>query len=291
MTGYGRSSREQAGLTVTVEIRTVNHRHGDIRIRLPASLAAAESDLRRHVARRLRRGRIEVTIGGEYAANGPSAVGLNRPVVEGLVQAAKALGADYGLEGHLDVASILRFPDTVRARAADAIEAETALPLVEVALDEALDRVEAMRRDEGNVIAVDLAARLETIGRLRSEIASLAADFPAHARRRLERRIAELLPPGTAVAGDRLEQEIAYLADRADVTEELVRLAGYLDQMRVLLTEGADDAGRRFEFLLQEMNREANTIGSKAADHAVGARVVDIKLEIEKIREQVQNVE
>lgn len=291
MTGYGRSVTEDIGLRVTVEVRTVNHRYADVRLRLPRAVAGAEGDLRRRVSSRVRRGRADVTVDVQDLATGASGVRLNREAVQSLLLVSRALQEEFGIPGELDVAAVLRSPDVLGAPVAGETPDPRLLPLVEAGLDQALDSVEAMRVEEGRTIVEDLSRRLDLVGRLRGEIAARSREVPRLARARLERRIADLLPQGAAVEAGRLEQEVALLADRADVAEELVRLGGFIDQATAVLGGQDADAGRRLDFLMQEMNRETNTLGAKAADAEIGARVVDLKLEIERIREQVQNVE
>ena len=291
MTGYGRSVTEDNGLRVTVEVRTVNHRYGDVRFRLPRAVGGAEGDLRRRVSSRVRRGRADIAIDVQTLEAASGAAQLNRDAVQALLAAARHLRDDFGLPGELEVATVLRFPDVLGAALPDETPDPRLLPLIEAGLDRALDSVDSMRLEEGRTIATDVRGRLEVLARLRGELAARSLEIPTLARQRLERRITELLPQGTRTDPGRLEQEVALLADRADVTEELVRLGGFIEQAAAVLDGRDGDAGRRLDFLMQEMNRETNTLGAKAADAEMGARVVDLKLEIERIREQVQNVE
>ena len=270
MTGYGRSVTEDNGLRVTVEVRTVNHRYGDVRFRLPRAVGGAEGDLRRRVTSRVRRGRADIAVDVQALTVASGEVRLNRDAVQSLVTAARILRDDFGLSGELEVGAVLRFPDVLGASAPDEAPDPHLLPLVEAGLDRALDSVESMRLEEGRTIAADLRQRLGVLARLRGEIAARSLEVPALARQRLERRIAELLPPGTPIEPGRLEQEVALLADRADVSEELVRLGGFLDQVAAVLDGRVADAGRRLDFLMQELNRETNTLGAKAADAEIG---------------------
>jgi guanylate kinase len=266
MTGFGRSSREQAGSKVSVEIRTVNHRYCEIQLRLHRSLAALEPSLRRRIAARVGRGRADVAIRWERLDGEPFKLAINRPMVEGILAGAESLRAEYGLEGTLDLATVLRFPDVMTTRSEEEEIGQENARLLEEAVDEALDRVDEMRRDEGRVIAADLGPRLEQIQRRRQEMAGRAGEIPQQIRRRLEKRLGDLLPADSRLDPGRLEQEAAVLADRADITEELVRLEGYIEQALAVLTDGGTGNGRRLDFLVQEMLREVNTIGAKAGE-------------------------
>jgi uncharacterized protein (TIGR00255 family) len=218
-------------------------------------------------------------------------VEINTALVSGLKDAAARLRDELGLSGELDVATALRFPEAVTTRSTGIEANDDVRALVRETVDEALTAVHAMRRQEGEMILSDLLPRLDRIGELRGEIEERAARIPSEARRRMEERLSELLSEGMELDPGRLEQEVALLADRTDTTEELVRLAGYVQQTRDLLTAAGEDInGRRCDFLLQEMNREINTIGSKSGEVRIGTLVVEIKQELERIREQVQNI-
>ena len=288
MTGFGRSATEEPEVRIAVEVRTVNHRYAEVALRLPRHLLYLENRLRRRVAKRLGRGRADVSIHVDRVGGEPCRLTLNEAVVEGLLEVQEALCSRFGLPGELTPESVLRFPDALESRPATQDLSDAELEALESTLDTALVAVEAMRLEEGQMIAEDLAGRLATVGRLRDEIEERVRKAPEALSRRLQEKLAGLLPEGVPVDPDRLAQEVALLADRADVSEELVRLSGYLRQARKVLD--GDGAGKRLEFMLQEMNRETNTIASKVSDSEVGTRVVDIKLELERMREQVQNI-
>jgi uncharacterized protein (TIGR00255 family) len=291
MTGYGRGQREQSGLSVAVEVRTVNHRFADVQLRMPRALASLEPALKRSIGQKIGRGRADVHVRLEYSQGKPSRVEINHSLVAGLVDAAARLRDELGVEGALEVATILRFPEAVSTSSGQDELDEQAHDLVRQVIDEALDAVQAMRRTEGELIVADLAPRLAQVDALRQSIAGRAKLVPEEARLRLEQRLEELTPQSATLAPGRLEAEVALLADRSDITEELVRLGGYIEQTGELLSRSTEDInGRRFDFLLQELNREINTIGSKASDTSIGTDVVELKQELERIREQVQNV-
>ena len=291
MTGYGRGQREQSGLSVAVEVRTVNHRFADVQLRMPRTLASLEPELKRSIGQTIGRGRADVFVRLEHAQGKPSQVEINSSLVAGLVEAASRLRDELGVEGALDVPTVLRFPEAVSTRTGQEELDDEARGLVRDVINEAVAAVQDMRRAEGALIVADLAPRLARVDELRQSIAGRAAQVPEEARQRLEQRLEELLPQSSTLAPGRLEAEVALLADRSDITEELVRLAGYIEQTGELLSRSTEDInGRRFDFLLQEMNREINTIGSKASDAGIGTDVVELKQELERIREQVQNV-
>lgn len=287
MTGFGRGVCEQDGCRITVRITTVNRKGLDIRFRLPRELAELEPQLRETVAAALSRGAITVTVDADLGPLG-GALYLDAGRLRGLVDQLKTLQLQLQLPGELALRDLLTIPDLFApGNAAD--QSETALPLARRALGDALGALAAMRAREGEALAADLLRRLETLVDLLQQIRRRAPDVVTEYRQRLQARIAELAD-GLELDDDRLAREVALFADRSDVTEECIRLDSHLQQLRDLLQ--ADGAvGRKLDFLLQEHFREINTIGSKAADAAVARLVVDFKTELERIREQVQNVE
>jgi uncharacterized protein (TIGR00255 family) len=290
MTGFGRSSREHAGLRASVEIRTVNHRYCEVHLRLPRQLAGQESLLRRRVSTCVGRGRADVFIRLERDEGDLCQVQVNRSLVEGLMAGAESLKGAFGVHGEADLQTLLHFPEVITIRPQDEELAGAEIRLVEKALEEALAGADEMRREEGRVIAADLGPRLDRVEEQRREIAARAAKIPEGIRQRLDKRLRDLLPSDVPLDSGRLEQEVAVLAERADITEEIVRLKGYIEQAgRVLKNDGTGN-GRRLDFLLQEMYREINTVGSKASDAEIGSAVIEIKQELERIREQVQNI-
>lgn len=290
MTGYGNGSAEAPGFRARAEVRCVNNRFADLRLRLPAELLPREADLRARVLARVRRGRIEmdVRIEGDRAS---SPLVLNRPLARAVLEAAKALREELGAKGEAAVSDLLEVPGMLQASPGESGLGEKEIGAVERAVDAALLALDAERRREGEVLRADLVARARTMESLVAEIAERAAGVPAAARRKLTERL-RVLTEGAALDPGRLEQEAAFLADRADVTEELVRLRGHLAQAVALLEAGdGEPVGKRLDFLLQEVHREANTTHSKSADIEVSRLVLALKAEAEKVREQVQNVE
>ena len=288
MTGFGRGIAEQAGLRATVDIRSVNHRFLDLKLRGAAIAPALEEALTTRVRAALERGSVAVAINvTRIARDGAATSSAIDPVAAAAAHAQlSALAAQLGLPGP-DLALVLAQPGVISA--AERTEED---PPVLAALDAALAQLDRMRTFEGAALATELTARFDELTALRAQIATLAAGVPHQLTKRLQERISRLLDghETTNVDPARLAQEVALLADRSDVTEELVRLASHLDQARSLIA-GTASAGRRLDFLVQEIGRELNTIGSKSTITEISAAIVDGKAVLEKVREQVQNVE
>jgi uncharacterized protein (TIGR00255 family) len=291
MTGFAALTRDDELATIAVTVKSVNHRFLDVQLRMPPSLAAAEAKIRGVVQSRLSRGRIEVNISIQQRRAGTVDVELNEPFLDGLKAALERAQERGYATGTIAVSDLLRFPQalTIRERTEDATESSPIVPLVEEALAAALDDLEAMRVREGGYLRADLEARRARLGELFDHVARAADDGLAGLQARLAERVRELkadaLADEAAVA-----QEIARFVGRSDITEEVVRFRGHLEHWQAL-TESAEPCGRKLDFLLQEMNREVNTVGSKAEGPAVSEMVVSLKAELEKMREQVQNVE
>jgi uncharacterized protein (TIGR00255 family) len=291
MTGYGHAAFDAEGVPFEIEVRTVNHRHLDVRARLPRGLAGFESELRAQVAERLVRGKVDASVRALPGATPAETVELDLAAAERYLRAARELRG-RGVGGELDLGALLGLPGVARVVERD-LASETVRQALLSALGAALDSVDEMRGAEGAALDRDLRGRLAAIEALVADIESRAGDVQRIVRERLRRRSEQLRDDVGGLDEARLHQEIVWAADRLDVTEEAVRLRSHVAQFRSLL-EGAGQgrpAGRRLDFLLQEMAREANTIGSKSADAPIAHRVVDLKAELERIREQVQNVE
>ncbi len=288
MTGFGRGIAEQAGLRATVDIRSVNHRFLDLKLRGAAIPPALEEVLTARLRAALERGSVAVAINVTRISRDGAAPGQAIDPVAAAAAYAQlaALATQLGLPGP-DLALVLAQPGVIST----AERTEDDPPLLP-ALDAALVQLDRMRTTEGAALAADLTARFDELTALRTQIATLAAAVPHQLTKRLQERISRLLDGHEATNVDpaRLAQEVALLADRSDVTEELVRLASHLDQARSLIT-GTASAGRRLDFLVQEIGRELNTIGSKSTITEISAAIVDGKAVLEKVREQVQNVE
>jgi uncharacterized protein (TIGR00255 family) len=291
MTGFGEAERQTEAGTLRVEIRTVNHRHLSVNFRTPSSLAKWEPQMRDWLRAHLARGHANVAIRLE-AATAAAAVGLK--LDEDRVAAYLALFAElrtrFGVGGEPALADVLRFNDVI-VRDDEGGRVEIPQEDVQAVLEDAARAVAAMREDEGRRLQADLEGRLSAIDTALDAVETLAPERLASERDRLRAAIAEL-SAGVGVNEDRLAQEVAYLAERWDVNEELVRFRSHNELFRELMAANPEEpVGKRLSFLVQEMHREANTIGSKANHAGIAHRVVAIKEEVERLREQVENVE
>ena len=290
MTGYGRGECSEDGLRATVEMRSVNHRFLDVQAKLPREWMALEPMLVGLVRERLGRGRVELFVRRELQGGRRAEVQVDLDLARSIREAAARMAADLGVADDLCTSQLLATPGVLVTREPEAdVDRESAV--VERALRGALTGLVEMRAVEGQRLAEDVAARLDRIEEIRLGIEELAAEVPVAIKARVERRVGDLLA-GSAVAPDpdRLAQEAAILGDKAAVDEELTRLASHLSQARALLRVD-EPVGRKLDFLVQELNREANTIGSKSAETSISTLVVDLKSTIEKVREQVANIE
>lgn len=288
MTGYGRGETEGPYRKFTVELKAVNHRFSEVVVRLPRSMLALEDRIRRVVLEYVSRGRVDVFLSVDEGEGRSTAVKVDKALALAYYKAMKELQDDLGLSGMISLDHLIAMPQ-IFLPDEPKDEPEEWWPSIEQALREACAGLVAMRRQEGIVLASDLDARLAEMESMAGRIKERAPEVAAAYRERLEQRVQELAGD-LAIDPARLAQEVAFFAERADITEELVRLASHLQQARECLTaEGP--VGRRLDFLAQEMFREINTIGSKAQDEAIAKLVVELKVQLEKVREQVQNVE
>ena len=289
MTGFGRGAANGEEFTVAVEIKTVNNRYLDVHLRLSQELSAIETIIRRRVGARLSRGRVDLSI--NFERTGSTSYEVNKPLIAGYVKAIREIQEQFGLPGEIDVNSVARLPGALTP-ARDGLN-DVNLAGLERALDDALDNLEKMRASEGAALAAEMRVRVAKI-EAEVPIIEAAADGLVDAyRQRLHKRISELVARGgQAIELDagRLAQEVAYLADRSDITEELTRLRSHLEQYRSAL-DSKGEVGKRLDFLLQELNREANTVLAKSTEVSIKDAALAIKAEVEKLREQVQNVE
>ncbi|HXV35959.1 MAG TPA: YicC/YloC family endoribonuclease [Myxococcota bacterium] len=292
MTGFGRSSLRLASIGFELEIRSVNQRHLEARVRVPPLLASFEPELRARIQRRLQRGKVDLSVSIASDAAASPRVELDRAVAESYARASRELAAIQGVAGALSVDALIALPGVARLSEPE-LPADRLLEALLGAADRALDALAAMRAAEGQAIERDLLARLAAVEALTASIEQRSHGVRESVCERLRKRTEQLRLETGLLDEARLHQEIALAADRLDVAEELVRLRSHVDQFREIVRGAAADApvGRRLEFLLQELAREANTIGSKCGDAPIAHHVVELKTELERIREQVQNVE
>ena len=295
MTGFASLTEDDEAATITVTVRSVNHRFLDLQLRLPSSLAPLESRLRARVQQRLARGRVEVSVSVQQRRAPMLEVELNEVFLQALSVALDRAREQGFVQGPMTPGDLLRFPQALAIKdrseeSAVADDQSTALgDRVEEAVAAALESLDAMRVREGGFLRAELDSRRQLLGALFDRVATAAEQGLDTLRTRLLERVKELRADGLADETT-VAQEIARYVGRSDITEEVVRFRGHLEHWRGL-TESAEPCGRKLDFLLQEMNREVNTTGSKAEGPAVSELIVTLKAELEKMREQVQNVE
>jgi uncharacterized protein (TIGR00255 family) len=290
MTAVARSQHSAEGVTVTADIRSVNSRYLDLSVRLPGDWLGLEERVRAMVAQRLGRGRVEIRIQVQREAAPVQGVTVDVARAGACLQQLRDMQRQLGLGGEITLAMLLAMPG-VLASVEPAADEGRLWGVLASCLDTGLTDLAAMRQREGQTMAADFHARLDALEENLRQVQHEAAELLPAYRRRLEARLASLLGDTPAPDSVRLAQEIAILADRCDISEELLRSFSHIDQFRRIMSDPSEPAGRKLNFLLQEMNRELNTMGSKAASSGVAHRVVAMKSELEKIREQVQNVE
>ena len=289
MTGYGRGSVAGDGFSASVDLKTVNNRFLDIHLRIGSELAALVPVIKKRISSRLSRGRVDAAVTFERTSQ--IAYELNRPLIAGYVGALREMQQEFQIAGEVDINVVARLPGALQP-ARDALD-DTMVAGIERALDEALTELERMREQEGAALHNEMRERLDKIEALIPVIEAAAGGLAEIYRERLQKRIGELLNRETQLIEldhARMAQEIAYLADRSDVSEEMVRLKSHLQQFREALNS-TNETGKMLDFLLQELNREANTTLSKSTELSIKEAALGIKAEVEKLREQVQNVE
>lgn len=295
MTGYGRAVASFGSREFTVEIRSVNNRYLDCNVKLPRAFSFAEDAVKQAVKGSVSRGKVDVFVSVQSGEGAETKISLNRPVVEGYLAALEELCRDYpvcsdssGSCPEIPVSVIARLPDVFLVEKPEEDEKELAANLLSV-VEQALGAYDHMRCVEGEALARDLRSRKETILSLILQVEEGSPETLRDYQARLERKMREVLE-STAIDESRILTEAAIFADKIAVDEETVRLRSHMDQMESMLSAGGA-IGRKLDFLIQEMNREANTIGSKCSDLRLARVVVEIKAELEKIREQTQNIE
>ena len=288
MTGYGRAVETVNGREFSVELRSVNNRYLDCSIKLPRSLSFAEETVKQAVKASVSRGKVDVFISMRSENGTDAKVTLNRGMVEGYLSAMQEMVKDFGVKDDISVSLISRMSEVFTVEKPEVDEEQLLQDLMDV-VGKALQGYDAMRTAEGKALENDLRSRGATIENLVSKVEAGNAQTVVDYRTRLENKLREVLA-STTIDENRILTEAAIFADKVAVDEETVRLRSHLQQMYAMLTTGGA-IGRKMDFLLQEMNREANTIGSKCSDVTLARIVVDIKAELEKIREQNQNIE
>lgn len=288
MTGYGGAKGEVNGVQVSAELKSVNNRHLDASVRLPKSCLFAEESVRSAVAAHITRGKVDVFINVDTSHADEVTVAVNEPLAAAYVKAAHALFDRFGVTDDMTASTLLRMPEVMTTERADA-DRDAVLEAIDAVFGEALTQFDAMRAREGGKLDSDLRAKLDAIEEMVSRVEARSPETVKEYREKLTARMTEVLSEA-GVDEARILQEAAIYADKVAVDEETVRLRSHISQFRLML-DGGSPVGRRLDFLVQEMNREINTTGSKCADGDIANTVIAMKAELEKIREQIQNVE
>jgi len=287
MTGYGNGSAQKDDVSILVEIKTVNHRFLDLHIRLSREFMFLEKEIQRVIRSVLDRGRVDVNATIQNA--GASKFQINDGLVRSYIEAADKLREELKIRDSLDLKTLLGLPGVLQIEDGAHADSGILIDLVEKSVREALEGVLRMRRQEGKALCVDMARHLSNIRESAEHIRRLNVNSAAEYLQKLRDRLEQLLPQG-GIDPQRLAQEAALIADKCDISEEIIRLESHIAQYDALM-DSAEKAGKKLDFLLQEMQREANTILSKSGNLEVSSCAIAIKTDIEKLREQVQNVE
>lgn len=295
MTGFGRGEYEDADFSVTVEMKTVNHRYNEVAIRLPRFLNPLEDKIRKTILKTVSRGRIDVFVNADYTTSGNCTLKVDKNLAaayhKALQEVGAAIGADAaGINAAAEIMYLSKYPDVINVKEGF-FDVESVWPKVEQAVNQAVANLVAMRETEGGNIYGDFIYRADLIAEKLALIEERSPMVVEEYQNKLQERLTNLLADNNiAVEPERLLQEVAIFADRTSITEEIVRLKSHIKQFKQIIASD-QPVGRKLDFLIQEFNREANTIASKANDYTLAQIVVEIKAEIEKIREQIQNIE
>ncbi|MDD5722130.1 MAG: YicC family protein [Syntrophales bacterium] len=291
MTGYGRSESVFAGKKLAVEIKSLNHKNLESSVRLPAFLSALEIHIKKRVMERISRGRVEVNvrIDSDPGANGGDKLEANIPLISSYYALLRGLKESFNLTDEITLSTLVGLKGGICTSETE-IDPEQIWSTLEGALDASIDSLVQMKEAEGRLLYEDFTARLGTVTSCVETLKARIPEVTNNYQDRLSARIRELLD-GMACDESRLIQEVAIMAEKSDITEEIVRLASHIKQFGEMLLSSDDTIGRKMDFLLQEMHREINTIGSKSNDLSISGTVIEIKTELAKLREQVQNIE
>ena len=288
MTGYGRASAAFEDQQITVELRSVNNRYLDCSVKLPRLYSFAEDAVKQLVKQHVSRGKVDVFISVSMTGGDEVSIGLNRSVLEGYLRLMKQIAAEYDVRDDISVNALSRLPDVFTVEKAELDEELMKTRLLDT-VEQALEQYDGMRQTEGQALAADLRAKAAAIREMVGKVEARSPQTVAEYREKLLARMQEVLS-STSVDEGRILTEAAIFADKVAVDEETVRLRSHLDQLDTMLRSN-EPIGRKLDFLMQELNRETNTIGSKCSDLELSRVVVNMKAELEKIREQIQNIE
>ncbi len=290
MTGFGRSEYCDGKRNIIVEIKSVNHRYNDISIRMPKKYAFAEEKIKNLVKDTVKRGKVDVSVIVENITENDSNVQLNTMIAEQYYENLKILGEKFNLKDDIALSLIASLPDVLKLKP-DVDDEEAIIKMMQIPVSDAVEKLDRMRSDEGRKLAEDIVLRgniiLDYVKRIEKRAPGVVSEY----REKLHERINDLIGDNMVIDEERLAMETAIFADKCSITEELVRLNSHIIQLKSNVEKNYEPSGRKLDFLVQELNREVNTIGSKANDLEITKMVVDLKSEIEKIREQIQNIE
>ena len=287
MTGFGRGKYENEGRSYTVEIKSVNHKYSDINVRLPRFLNSVEDKIRKRVAEVISRGKIDIFVSFENYSNKGTTIRINKDLAKEYIKELKSLAEEADLRFDLNVIDVSKFPEILKLEDED--NDELIGQEVMIALDDALEKFVSMREIEGKKLVEDIERRIYLIQEKVNEVTKFSSTLVEEYMARLQTRVNELLAPGV-VDEARLMQEIVIFSDKSSIEEELTRLKSHISQFLELIKQSSP-IGKKIDFLIQEINREVNTIGSKANSLDITNKVIEIKTEVENIREQIQNIE
>ena len=287
MTGFGRSNLQEGLREYQIEIKSVNHKHIDINIRMPRNISFLEDEVRKIIASKVKRGKIDVFISFDNYSDEGKSIKINKEIAKTYIESLKELASEENIGSNIEVTEITKLPDVLIIKNNE--DEETIKQELSKAVNEAMDKLINMRQAEGEKMAQDIISRIDDITSKVKEISELSTGLIEEYVVKLEARIKELLKTDE-VDQTRLAQEVVIYADKCSVQEEITRLDSHIQQFKELV-ESSNAAGKKLDFIIQEMNRETNTIGSKANNLEITNRVIDIKTELEDIREQIQNIE
>lgn len=289
MTGFGRGENDDEIRRFTIEIKSVNHRYNDIIVRMPKHFSYLEENIKKMIKEKIKRGRVEVYINLENLKTSNLEVKVDMALAKSYKESLELLDKELGLNTSVNLDQIVKYPDVINVEKKEE-EEDVIWSVLSVALNNALENLYNMRIEEGKKLSEDIVKRSKYIGSLSKKIEQKSPIVVDEYKKKLENRIKCILDESVEVDEMKLANEVAYFADKSNITEEIVRLYSHIDQL-ISTLESNESVGRKLDFIIQEMNREANTIGSKVGDIEITNNVVEIKSELEKIREQIQNVE
>lgn len=289
MTGYGKGDYENDQYKFKIEIKSVNHRYIDVNAKFPRQISYLEETIKRKVKEKLFRGKVDVYINLEYLSESQTDINIDTELARSYYNTLQELIEELNLKDNVSLNNILNIPDIVKLKKKE-VDSDSILEVLNNALSEALENISSMREKEGEELKNDILVKLNVIKGYLKIIEEKSPQVVIEYKKKLNDRISELIDNDTILDKERLNNEVAFFADKASIDEEIVRLKSHIKQLELILEEEGS-IGRKLDFLIQEFNREINTIGSKSSDVTITGYVVELKSEIEKIREQIQNIE